>query len=181
MRSQVGLRKHCYKQNSWRWWNSSRAVSNPKRWCCKSVALNIPANLENSAVATGLENVSFHSNPKEKQWQRMLKLPHNCIHLTFLGWEDSLQKEMATHSSILAWKIPWMEEPGWLLSMGSQRVRHDWATSLSIYLSKIYKQLIQLNIKKKRNKPVSKSPEQKYFQRRYDRWPRGTWKAVQHN
>ena len=39
------------------------------------------ANLENSAVATGLEKVSFHSNPKERQCQRMLKLPHNCTHL----------------------------------------------------------------------------------------------------
>ena len=39
-------------------------------------------NLENSAVASGLEKVSFHSNPKEKQFQRMLKLPHNCTHLT---------------------------------------------------------------------------------------------------
>ena len=44
--------------------------------------LNMPANLENSAVATGLEKVSFHSNPKERQCQRMLKLPHNCTHLT---------------------------------------------------------------------------------------------------
>ena len=43
---------------------------------------NIPANLENSAVATGLEKVSFHSNPKERKCQRMLKLSHNCIHLT---------------------------------------------------------------------------------------------------
>ena len=40
------------------------------------------ANLENSAVATGLEKVSFHSNPKERQCQVMLKLPHNCTHLT---------------------------------------------------------------------------------------------------
>ena len=39
--------------------------------------LHLPANLENSAVATGLEKVSFHSNPKERQCQRMLKLPHN--------------------------------------------------------------------------------------------------------
>ena len=46
-----------------------------------------------------------------------------------LGWEDLLEKEMATHSSILAWKIPWTEEPGRLQSMGLQRVRHDWATS----------------------------------------------------
>ena len=42
-----------------------------------------------------------------------------------LGWEDPLEKEMATHSSILAWKISWTEEPGGLQSMGSQRVRHD--------------------------------------------------------
>ena len=42
-----------------------------------------------------------------------------------LGWEDVLEKEMATHSSILAWKIPWIEEPGRLQSMGSERVGHD--------------------------------------------------------
>ena len=42
-----------------------------------------------------------------------------------LGREDLLEKEMATHSSILAWKIPWMEKPGELQSMGSQRVGHD--------------------------------------------------------
>ena len=42
-----------------------------------------------------------------------------------LGWKDLLEKEMSTHSSILAWKIPWMEEPGRLQSMGSQRVGHD--------------------------------------------------------
>ena len=47
-----------------------------------------------------------------------------------LGQEDLLEKEMATHSSILAWKIPWTEEPGGLQSMGSQRVRHNRETSL---------------------------------------------------
>ena len=47
-----------------------------------SAAHNMPANLENSAVATGLEKVSFHFNPKERQCQRMLKLPRNCTHLT---------------------------------------------------------------------------------------------------
>ena len=44
--------------------------------------LNMPANLENSAVATEPEKASFHSNPKERQCQRMFKLPHNCTHLT---------------------------------------------------------------------------------------------------
>ena len=45
----------------------------------------------------------------------------------------NLEKAMAPHSSILAWKIPWMEEPGWLQSMRSLRVRHDWATSLWLF------------------------------------------------
>ena len=45
-----------------------------------------------------------------------------------LGWEDSLEEEMATHSNILAWEIPWTEEPGRLQSMGSQRVGHEWMT-----------------------------------------------------
>ena len=53
---------------------------------------------------------------------------------SILGWEGPLEMEMATHSSILAWKIPWTEEPGRLQSMGSQRVGHDWATSLSFFL-----------------------------------------------
>ena len=49
-----------------------------------------------------------------------------------LGWEGLLEKEMATHSSILAWRIPRMEEHGRLQSMGSQRVGHNRATSLSL-------------------------------------------------
>ena len=48
----------------------------------KSATLKTPANLENSAVATGLENVSFHPSPKEEQCQEMFKLPHNCAHFT---------------------------------------------------------------------------------------------------
>ena len=48
----------------------------------ESAALNMPANLDNSAAATGLENVSFHHNPKERQCQLMSKLLHNCTHLT---------------------------------------------------------------------------------------------------
>ena len=45
-------------------------------------------------------------------------------HVCPLGWEDRLEKGMATHSSILAWRIPWTEEPGGLQSMGSQKVGH---------------------------------------------------------
>ena len=64
--------------------------------------------------------------------QRLKRLPAMWeTWVQSLGWEDLLEKEMATHSNILAWRIPWMEEPGRLQSTGSQRVGHDWATSLS--------------------------------------------------
>ena len=49
-----------------------------------------------------------------------------------LGGEDPLEKEIATHSSILAWRTPWTEEPGGLQSMGSRRVRHNWATNTQL-------------------------------------------------
>ena len=55
-----------------------------------------------------------------------------------LGRENPLEKEMAVHSSTIAWKIPWIEEPGRLQSMGSQRVGHDWVTSLSLSFKKLY-------------------------------------------
>ena len=65
-------------------------------------------------------------------WQYMIVLisPHLHQHLLL-----SFIKAMAPHSSTLAWRIPWMEEPGGLQSMGSLRVRHDWATSLHFSLS----------------------------------------------
>ena len=50
------------------------------------------------------------------------------IQVHSLGWEDPLEKGMATHTSILAWRIPWTEESERVQSLGSQRVRHDWAT-----------------------------------------------------
>ena len=62
--------------------------------------------------------------------QRLKRLPPMWeTQVWSLGQEDPLEKEMASHPSILAWRIPWMEEPGRLQSMGSQRVGHDWATS----------------------------------------------------
>ena len=64
---------------------------NTERWCCESAALNMPANWENSVVATGLEKISFHSNPKERQCQRMLKLQYFC-HL--IRRVDSLEKTL---------------------------------------------------------------------------------------
>ena len=52
-----------------------------------------------------------------------------------LGWEDPLEQEMASHSSILAWRIPWTEEPGGPLSMGCQRVRYDRVTTVSLSMN----------------------------------------------
>ena len=51
-----------------------------------------------------------------------------------LGGEDPLEEEMGTHGSILAWRIPWTEEPGGLQSMGSQRAGHDWSDLASTHL-----------------------------------------------
>ena len=61
------------------------------------------------------------------QWQRIRLTMQETqeMQVRSLGWEDLLEKEMATHSSILAWEMPWTEEPGGLWSIGSQRVRHD--------------------------------------------------------
>ena len=69
----------------------------------KVLQLNMSRNSENSAVATGLQKVSFHSNPKNRQCQRMFKLPHNCTYL----------------------RIPGTGESVGLPSMGSHRVVHD--------------------------------------------------------
>ena len=71
-----------------------------------------------------------------------------------LGQEDPLEKEMAIHSSTIAWKIPWTEKLGRLQSMGSLRVGHDWATSLVTNVS-IYERIIYLTfniLKEKRNR-----------------------------
>ena len=67
--------------------------------------------------------------------QRIKRLPAmQETRVWSLGWENPLEKEMATHSSILTWRIPWTEEPGGLQSTGSQRIRHDWAISQSVSL-----------------------------------------------
>ena len=106
----------------------------------------MPANLENSAVATGLEKFSFYSNRKERQSQRVFKLPHNCTHLTHS------EKAMAPHSSILAWKIPWTEEPGGLQSTGSQRVGHYGATLPSpSHANKVMLEILQARLQQYMN------------------------------
>ena len=65
--------------------------------------------------------------------QRLKRLPPNAgDQVRSLGWKDPLEKEIVTHSSILAWRIPWTKKPGRLQSMWSQRVGHNWVTSLSL-------------------------------------------------
>ena len=93
-------------------------------------------------LSTGFSRQEYWSelacpSPGVPWWLRALKRlpPMQETPVRFLGWDDPLEKEMVTHSSILAWRIPWMEEPGRLQSTGSQRVGHDWATSLSLSLS----------------------------------------------
>ena len=72
-----------------------------------------PANSEMSIT---------HGASQEAQWWKIYLLMQETREMQFqsLGWEDPLEEEMATHSSILAWRIPWMEEPGRLQSIGSQ-------------------------------------------------------------
>ena len=70
----------------------------------------MPANLENSAVATGLEKVSFYSNPQERQCQRILKLPHNCTHLMVAHMVKRLPAMQETRVQSLSWEDPWRRE-----------------------------------------------------------------------
>ena len=79
---------------------------------------------------TGAWQATVHWVAKNWTWLKPLLPAMWEIQFLSLGQEDPLEKEMATQSSILAWRIPWTEEPGGLQSTGSQRVGHDWATSL---------------------------------------------------
>ena len=101
----------------------------------------------NSLQSKGLSRVFSNTTVQKHQFfdiqlslwasllaQRVKHLPAVWeTRVLFLGQEDPLEKEMATHSSTLAWKIPWMETPGRLQSMWSQRVGPDWETSLSLF------------------------------------------------
>ena len=74
--------------------------------------------------STGTLDIVGFPDGSGRQWVKSLPAMRG-IWVRFLGWEDPLEKGTATHSCILAWRIPWTEEPGGLQSMGSQRVGHD--------------------------------------------------------
>ena len=87
--------------------NSSGAIPNPERWCCESAALNMPANLEKSAVATGLEKVSFHSNLKERQitdkhWiKHRIKEPEIKLPTSAGSWKKQESSRKTSISALL--------------------------------------------------------------------------------
>ena len=68
------------------------------------------------------------------------------IWVRFLGQEDPLEKRMATHSSILVWRIPQTEKPGRLQPMGPQKVRHNWVTNFHLHISYKYKTWWNMNV-----------------------------------
>ena len=78
----------------------------------------------------------YQASPVAQRLKRLPAMRETWVRS--LGWEDPLEKEMATHSSILAWRIPWTEEPGGLQSSGSQRVGQDRATSLFTFFHMPY-------------------------------------------
>ena len=75
-----------------------------------------------SSVALGVSR-GFPGSSDGKKKKNLPTIQETWVQ--FLGWEDPLEEEMATHSSILAWRIPWTEEPGGLESTGSQRIGHN--------------------------------------------------------
>jgi len=88
------------------------------------------------------DTLSFPDGSAMKNMPAMQKIWNR-----FLGWEDPLEEAMATHSSILAGKIPWTEEPGRLQSMGSQRVEHNWETEHTHLISNFVLEMIQSYLK----------------------------------
>ena len=82
----------------------------------------------NSSLRMPYNSNAIRNNWKIRLLSQMVKNPPAMWEtwVWSLGWKDPLEKGTATHSSILAWRIPWTEEPGRLQSTGSQRVRHDW-------------------------------------------------------
>ena len=92
--------------------------------------------------------------------------------------EDPLEKKMATHSSILAWKIPWTEEPGGLQSMGLQRVRQDWVTNTFTFNLNYLPQASSPNTIKTGDKPQNMNLEEKEQHLADNSPPQPLWELV---
>ena len=105
----------------------------------KWTAVNRPASWENSTVATGLEKVSFHSNPKERQYQRMFKLPHNCTHLTNWSWSSNTLATWCEELTHLKRPCCWErlkegegDDRGWDRWMASLTYGHEFEQDLGV-------------------------------------------------
>ena len=103
-------------------------------------------NIQKTKIMASGPIISWQIDGKQwKQWETLFwgaRVAQMVKHLSImwetrvwsLGWEDPLEKEMTIHSSILAWKIPWTEEPSGLLFIGSQRIGRDWAANTSLHI-----------------------------------------------
>ena len=102
-------------------------------WATREVLFPISYLLVSFIFVLPSHSFYYHPNGASLVAQTVQRLPTmQETRVWSLGWEDPPEKEIAAHSSILVWRIPWTEDPGGLQSMGSQRVRHDWATSLHL-------------------------------------------------
>ena len=115
---------HTHKMKS-----EMREKSQFLRW--QSEMMAAPGLASGEACLPGLQRASLSLTSLVAQMVKRLPGMQETW-VRFLGQEDLLEKGMATHSSILAWRIPWTEESGGLQSMGCQRVRHDWVTFISL-------------------------------------------------
>ena len=107
------------------WHAAIHGVAKSRTWLSDWTELNWT---EPSSELWPAEFHGLYSDGVAKSWTGLRNF-HFHFWLQSLGCKDPLEKEMTTHSSVFAWKIPWMEEPGRLQSMGSQRIGHDWATN----------------------------------------------------
>ena len=112
-------------------YKASQSMGFSRQECWSGLPFPSPGDLPNPGIEPGSPTVQADSTvwaTRETSLvaQRLKLLPGMWeTRVQSLGWEDPLEKEIATHSSTLAWKIPWTEEPGGLQSMGSRRVGDD--------------------------------------------------------
>ena len=136
------------RKHLWRWWGGWKSRSSeaeaPACWVCRGGAHTavVLKKLVSGVLGSipllflqGLQKIIYSMNPFIFHSISFLTLsPFTCLLLHKKhSIRSSRVSHLAPHSSTLAWKIPWMEEPGGLQSMGSRRVGHDWATSLSLF------------------------------------------------
>ena len=113
--------------------------------------------------------------------QRLKRLPGmRETRVWSLGREDPLEKELATHSSTLAWRIPWREEPGRLQSMGLRRVRHDWATSLHFKETEQWKPEPRRGPSSHSANPFQREPkdEKRHSHTTWAKYPQESWNPL---